>query len=431
MRKFRASDAGFSENIDAFLSEQRETSEDVRNTVTDLLSLLRKHGDAALVEATRKFDRMPELHDVASLRVDAKAIDEAKRACSPEMLAALELAANRIRDFHERQKPKDLDYVDELGNRLGGLWRPLDAVGLYVPGGTASYPSSVLMNAIPARVAGVKKLIMVSPAPGGKMNPAVLAAASLAGVDEVWRIGGAQAVGALAYGTASIAAVDKIVGPGNAWVAEAKRQVFGIVGIDMVAGPSEILVVADKSANPRWVAADLLSQAEHDTAARSILITDDEDLACAVGFEISAVLSTLPRADIARESIERHGAIIVVGKISDAVDLINKIAPEHLELVMNAPESLLPDIRHAGAVFLGHYTPEAIGDYIAGPSHVLPTAATARFSSGLSVYDFLKKMSLIHCSAEGFRSLASAAATLADSEGLDAHALSLRTRLNG
>jgi histidinol dehydrogenase len=339
-----------------------------------------------------------------------------------------ELAAARIADYHERQRPEDLWYQDDAGNGLGYRWTPVDAAGLYVPGGLAAYPSSVLMNAIPARIAGVRRLVMVVPMPGGEVNPLVLAAAKVAGVGEIYRVGGAQAVAALAYGTESIAAVDKIVGPGNAYVAEAKRQVFGAVGIDSIAGPSEVLVVADGDSDPRIIAADLLAQAEHDTSAQAILITDDEDLGEAVARAVEQLLQELPRAEIAGASWRSFGAIIQVSTLEEAPGLINRIAPEHLELAVADPDSLLGEIRHAGAIFLGRRTPEAIGDYVGGPNHVLPTARTARYASGLSILDFMKRTTLLACSQSGLDEIGGAAEILARAEGLDAHALSVRLR---
>ncbi|MFN7610879.1 MAG: histidinol dehydrogenase, partial [bacterium] len=364
----------------------------------------------------------------ADLRISDTEIAAAERAIAPDLRAALELAATRIRAYHTRQRPEDALYTDDLGVTLGWRYHPLASVGLYVPGGKASYPSSVLMNAVPAKVAGVARIVMTVPTPKGEMNPAVLVAAAIAGVDEIYRIGGAQAIGALAYGTASIAPVDKIVGPGNAYVAEAKRQVFGRVGIDTIAGPSEILVVADVKNEPGWIAADLLSQAEHDEAAQAILITNDEGFAQAVAREIEQLLPMLHKRAIAEASGRDHGLIITVNDWSEALPLITRIAPEHLELAMEHAEEFARHVRGAGAIFLGRHTPEAMGDYIAGPSHVLPTSRAARFSSGLSVFDFLTRTSIIGCTPEAARKLAPAAAMLADAEGLPAHALSLRLR---
>ena len=350
------------------------------------------------------------------------------RSCSPELMKSLKMAAARIKSYSEKQMPSDLEYIDDTGTTLGHRWSAIDAVGLYVPGGTAAYPSSVLMNAIPAKVAGCKRLVMVVPCPDGVLNSAVLASAHVAGIDEMYKIGGAQAVAALAYGSGTINPVDKIVGPGNAYVAEAKRQVFGKVGIDMIAGPSEILVISDNQSNPTWVAADLLSQAEHDALAQSILITDDEKFASAVEKEIEKTLTKLPREKIARASWEQYGAIIVVENWQQACDIAERIAPEHLEIMSENASELAANIRHAGAIFIGRYTPEAVGDYIAGPSHVLPTSRTARFSSGLSVFDFLKRRSIISCTEQSFEAIRPYGEVLAHSEGLGAHALSLAIR---
>src|SRR6185295_1821806 len=348
----------------------------------------------------------------------------------PDTVAALRVAAERIEAFHRRQLPSDIDYVDDVGVRLGQRWRPIEAVGLYVPGGTASYPSSVLMNAIPARVAGVERLVMTVPAPDGVLNPLVLAAARLAGIDEIYRIGGAQAIAALAYGTATIAPVVKIVGPGNAYVAAAKRRVFGQVGIDMIAGPSEVVVIADKDNDPAWIAADLLAQAEHDAAAQSILITDDAGFGRAVVAAVKAQLATLPRASVAGASWENFGAVIVVESLDEAPVLVDRLAPEHLEIATEDPESLSAAIRNAGAIFLGRYTPEVIGDYVAGPNHVLPTARSARFASGLSVLDFMKRTSILKLDAESLNALSAEAMSLAKAEGLEAHRRSVAIRLN-
>jgi histidinol dehydrogenase len=355
---------------------------------------------------------------------------EAEAQCPAETLKALDVAARRIEDYHRRQIPKDETYTDDIGAKLGWRWTALDSVGLYVPGGTASYPSSVLMNAIPARVAGVARIVMVTPASGGKLNPLVLAAAKRAGIAEIYRIGGAQAVAALAYGTQTIAPVDKIVGPGNAYVAAAKREVFGIVGIDSIAGPSEILVIADAANDPDWIAADLLSQAEHDASSQIILITDDAAFADKVSAAVDRALATLPRKAIASTSWKDFGGIVVVAKLEDGCELANRIAPEHLELAVENPEALLKRVRHAGAIFLGRNTPEAMGDYIAGPNHVLPTARTARFSSGLSVLDFVKRTTLLSLSREAINEIGPAAVALAEAEGLDAHASSVAARLN-
>ena len=395
--------------------------------VAAIIDDIARRGDAALIEYTRRFDCV----DLAAsdLRLTGREIAESAAAAAPETVAALHLAADRIADFHSRQMPLPIDYVDPLGVRLAARWRPIAAVGLYVPGGTAAYPSSVLMNAIPAKIAGVERLVMTVPAPGGALNPLVLAAAKMVGIEEVYRVGGAQAVAALAYGTATIAPVDKIVGPGNAYVAAAKRHVFGRVGIDMIAGPSEILVVADRRNNPDWIAADLLSQAEHDSAAQAILITDDDAFGKAVETAVERHLELLPRAQIARASWYAYGAILLVADWGEAAALIDRIAPEHLELALDEADELAERVRHAGAIFLGRYTPEAVGDYIAGPNHVLPTARSARYASGLSVLDFLKRTSLVRCEVASLAALAPAAIRLAEAEGLEAHARSLSLQL--
>jgi len=406
----------------------RETEEDVVRAVQAIIADVRARGDAALIELSRRFDRV-ELTP-ANLRVSEEEIAAAERNCSDEVRNALRVAAARIRGYHERQLPKDESFTDSIGVNLGWRWRPLSSVGLYVPGGTASYPSSVLMNAVPARVAGVERIVMVTPASGGAINPLTLVAARLAGVSEIYRIGGAQAVAALAYGTETIAAVDKIVGPGNAYVAAAKREVFGRVGIDSIAGPSEILVVADSGNDPAWVAADLLSQAEHDASSQSILITDDPALADSVAGEVERQMALLPRREIASRSWADHGAIIVVARIEDAAALVDRIAPEHLEIATADPKAFLSRVNHAGAAFLGRHTPEAIGDYIAGPNHVLPTSRTARFSSGLSVLDFLKRTTVLACDAESLAAIGSHALVLAEAEGLAAHGRSIAIRLN-
>ncbi|MDH3597735.1 MAG: histidinol dehydrogenase [Rhodospirillales bacterium] len=426
--KLDMADADFEAGFARLLSAKRETAEDVARDVAAILAEVKAEGDAALIAFTERFDRLALTS--ATLRVGEDELAAADSACPAEALAALDLAAGRIEAYHRRQTPEDLDYQDKAGIRLGHRWTPVGAAGLYVPGGTAAYPSSVLMNALPARVAGVPRIVMTVPAPDGVLNPLVLAAARRAGVHEVYRIGGAQAVAALAYGTESIAPVDKVVGPGNAWVAEAKRQVFGTVGIDMIAGPSEILVVADGENDPAWIAADLLSQAEHDTAAQAILIADDADFAEAVARAVEVHLQRLPRSEIAGTSWQSYGAIILVPELAAAVPLVDRIAPEHLELAVAEPERLADQIRNAGAIFLGRHTPEAIGDYVAGPNHVLPTARSARFSSGLSVLDFMKRSSLIACTPEGLARIGPAAVTLARAEGLDAHALSVQIRLD-
>jgi histidinol dehydrogenase len=410
------------------LNAKREVSEDIDTRVAAIIADVRARGDAALVDYSAKFDRV-EL-TAAGLRVAEAEIEAAIGECAPETLAALELARDRIRSHHARQKPVDDRYEDPLGVTLGSKWTAIEAVGLYVPGGTASYPSSVLMNAVPAKVAGVPRIVMVVPTPDGRLNPLVLAAARLGGVDEIYRVGGAQAVAALAYGTATIAPVAKIVGPGNAYVAAAKRRVFGKVGIDMIAGPSEVLVVADGDNDPDWIAADLLAQAEHDTAAQSILITESADLADAVEAAVERQLKTLPRAETAGASWRDFGAIILVRDLAESVDLTDRIAPEHLELAVADPEPLAAAVRNAGAIFIGRFTPEVIGDYVGGSNHVLPTARSARFSSGLSVLDFVKRTSILKLGPDQLRALGPAAIALAQAEGLGAHARSVGIRLN-
>ena len=427
-RRLDAQAPDFAGAFDALLNAKREEEEDVAAAVRSIIVDVRARGDAALIELTRKFDKA-ELSP-ATLRLRTDEIDAAEAQCSKAALDALAVAARRIEDYHRRQLPKDEWYTDAIGAQLGWRWTALDSVGLYVPGGTASYPSSVLMNAIPARVAGVARIVMVTPASGGTINPLVLAAAKRAGIAEIYRVGGAQAVAALAFGTKTIAAVDKIVGPGNAYVAAAKREVFGKVGIDSVAGPSEILVVADGANNPDWIAADLLSQAEHDASSQSILITDDAAFADKVEAAVERALALLPREKIARASWNDYGAVIVVAKLDDAAALVDRLAPEHLEIATAEPERLLGQVRHAGAIFLGRHTPEAMGDYIAGPNHVLPTSRTARFSSGLSVLDFLKRTTLLHCDPAAIATIGPDAITLAEAEGLDAHARSVAARLN-
>ena len=427
-RRLATSDPGFAQDFASLLAERREIVDEAAYAVDTIVADVLQSGDYAVIEATKRYDRL-ELTP-ATMRISAQEIDAAAQQCSAETLAALRLAADRIESYHRRLLPQDLDYVDPQGIRLGARWRPIAAVGIYVPGGLAAYPSSVLMNAIPAKVAGVERVAMVVPAPEGKLNPLVLAAAKLVGVSEIYRIGGAQAVAALAYGTRTIPAVDKIVGPGNAYVAGAKRQVFGAVGIDMIAGPSEILVLADAQNDPAWIAADLLSQAEHDTAAQAILITTDAAFADAVARAVEALLETLPRRSIAGESWARHGALIVTGGWQEAIPLVDRIAPEHLEIAVEDAEALADRVRNAGAIFLGRHTPEAVGDYVGGPNHVLPTARSARFSSGLGVQDFMKRTSLIACGPEGLRAVGPAALDLARAEGLDAHALSIAIRLN-
>jgi histidinol dehydrogenase len=421
-------DTDFEARFAALLDAKRETDPDVDDAVAAIIDAVARRGDAALLDYTARFDRLTL--SSAELLVSATEIAEMAAKAPAETVAALRIAAERIESFHRRQLPQSIDYVDGVGVRLGMMWRPLASAGLYVPGGTAAYPSSVLMNAIPAKVAGVGRLVMVVPTPDGVLNPLVMAAASLTGVDEVYRIGGAQAVAALAYGTETIAPVDKIVGPGNAYVAAAKRRVYGRVGIDMIAGPSEILVVADNHNDPSWIAADLLSQAEHDVSAQSILVTDDAEFAASVERAVQHHLARLPRAAIARQSWDDNGAILVVGDWDEAVAIVDRVAPEHLELALDDADAMAKRVNHAGAIFLGRYTPEAVGDYIAGPNHVLPTARSARFASGLSVFDFLKRTTMVGCDAEGLAALAPAAIRLAEAEGLDAHALSLSIRLN-
>lgn len=421
-------DADFPSRFEALLHAKREASEEVDRIVADIIADVRTRGDAALIDYTGRFDALELTPE--RLRVSEAEIDAAIAVCPPDLLAALETARARIEAFHRRQKPADSWEMDADGVESGWRWSAVQAVGLYVPGGTASYPSSVLMNAIPAKVAGVPRIVMVAPTPRGETNPLVLAAARLAGVDEIYRIGGAQAVAALAYGTDTLAPVAKIVGPGNAYVAAAKRRVFGQVGIDMIAGPSEVLVIADASANPDWIAADLLAQAEHDVSAQSILLTDDEDLADAVEAAIEDQLKTLPRAAIAGESWREFGAVILVADLEAALQLVDRLAPEHLEIMTYDPQALADRIRNAGAIFLGGHTPEAIGDYVGGPNHVLPTARSARFSSGLGVGDFMKRTTLLRCDAESLRRLAPAAVQLAEAEGLQAHGRSVTIRLN-
>ena len=421
-------DPDFERAFAAFLAAKREVSEDVDAAVRAIITQVREHGDKALIELTRRFDRL----DLAAtgMRVTEAEIAAAMAACDTDTMAALELACARIESHHRRQLPADDQYTDALGAQLGTRWTAIESVGLYVPGGLASYPSSVLMNAVPARVAGVPRVAMVVPSPGGEMNPLVLAAAHLAGVSEIYRIGGAQAVAALAYGTQTVPAVAKIVGPGNAYVAAAKRQVFGTVGIDSIAGPSEVLVIADRNNDPEWLAADLLAQAEHDSAAQAILMTDDAGLAAQVEAAVARQLAALPRGNIAGASWETFGAVIVIRALDEAVPLADRIAAEHVEIATGEPEKLARRIRNAGAIFLGKHTPEVIGDYVAGSNHVLPTARSARFSSGLSVLDFMKRTSILKCGPEQLRALGPAAMTLGKAEGLEAHARSVGLRLN-
>ncbi|UAK24623.1 histidinol dehydrogenase [Sphingomonas nostoxanthinifaciens] len=419
--------AGFADAFTALVNARREADADVSRDVAAIVARVRAEGDAALVDLTRRFDR----HD---LEANGWEISRAERRAAldgldPDLRAALELAAERIAVYHAAQKPVDRDEIDAAGVRIGARWRPVDAAGLYVPGGRAAYPSTVLMNALPARVAGVGRLAMVVPTPNGEANPLVLAAAELAGVDEVWRVGGAQAIAALAYGTARIRPVDVVVGPGNAWVAEAKRQLYGVVGIDMVAGPSEIVVVADGANDPAWIAADLLSQAEHDPTSQSILFTDDDAFADAVARQVTEQLATLATGATAATAWDANGAIIVVPTLEAALPLVDRLAPEHLELAVDDPDALFAQVRHAGSVFLGRHTPEAVGDYVAGPNHVLPTGRRARFASGLSVLDFMKRTSFIACGPAGLAAIGPAAVALADAEGLPAHARSVAIRL--
>lgn len=418
----------FDAELKALLALEAEQDASIERTVLDILADIRQRGDAALLEFTRKFDRL-EVHDTHQLELPRAELEQSLASLSQEQRAALETAAQRIRSFHERQRVEGWTYTEADGTVLGQRVTPLDRVGLYVPGGKAAYPSSVLMNAIPAKVAGVGELIMVVPTPGGERNPLVLAAAAIAGVDRVFTIGGAQAVGALAYGTATVPQVDKIVGPGNAYVANAKRHVFGTVGIDMIAGPSEILIIADGTTPPDWVAMDLFSQAEHDELAQSILICPDAAYLDAVSESIDRLLSQMPRADVIRTSLTDRGALILVKDLAEACAISNRIAPEHLELSVADPQALVPQIRHAGAIFMGAYSSESLGDYCAGPNHVLPTSGSARFSSPLGVYDFQKRSSLIHVSQAGAQTLGRVASSLAEGEGLTAHARSADFRL--
>ncbi|HUJ36466.1 MAG TPA: histidinol dehydrogenase [Hyphomicrobium sp.] len=426
-KRLQTSDPGFEQAFAVFLGEKREVSADVDAAVAKIVADVKARGDAALVELSAKFDRV-DLGKVG-LRVSAQDVRTAFDACDQETIAALELARDRIEDHHRRQLPVNERYTDELGVELGWRWTAVESAGLYVPGGLASYPSSVLMNAVPAKVAGVPRLVMVVPAPKGELNPLVLAAARLAGVEEIYRVGGAQAVAALAYGTQTIAPVAKIVGPGNAYVAAAKRQVFGLVGIDSIAGPSEVLIIADKHNDPEWIAADLLAQAEHDTAAQSILMTDDAGFARAVEAAVTRQLAALPRGNIAGESWNVFGAVIELRTLDEAPALADRIAAEHLEIATRDPDKLTDRIRNAGAIFIGKQTPEMIGDYIAGSNHVLPTARSARFSSGLGVLDFMKRTSLLKLDSGALAALAPAAMRLARAEGLEAHRRSAELRL--
>jgi histidinol dehydrogenase len=423
-----SNDAGFADAFTTLVDARREADEDVSRDVTAILKRIRAEGDVALADYTQRFDR----HDLESSgwSVTRAEMDAALAGISTELRDALELAAARIAAYHEKQRPQDSDSVDSAGVRLGARWSAVDAAGLYVPGGRAAYPSSLLMNVIPAKVAGVARIAMVTPTPGGQINPMVLAAARIAGIEEIWRVGGAQAVAALAYGTQKIAPVDVIVGPGNAWVAEAKRQLYGVVGIDMVAGPSEIVVVADGRNDPEWIAADLLSQAEHDPTSQSILFTDDAAFADAVGVAVEAQIERLQTRETARASWNANGAIITVDTLEASLPLVDRLAPEHLELAVDDPDALFAQVRHAGSVFMGRMTPEAVGDYVAGPNHVLPTGRRARFSSGLSVLDFMKRTSFLSLDKAALHAIGPAAVALAHAEGLPAHAASVAQRLS-
>jgi histidinol dehydrogenase len=424
----KIADPDFEDRFKALLAEKREQAADVNAAVAGIVARVRDEGDAALYDLTLRFDEL-DLHEVG-LKIAASEIEAARAQVDARTREALKLAHDRILAHHERQRPKDDIYKDALGVELGTRWTPVASAGLYVPGGTASYPSSVLMNAVPAKVAGVKRVVMAVPAPKGVLNPLVLVAAEMAGVAEIYRVGGAQAIAALAYGTESIAPVAKIVGPGNAYVAAAKRQVYGQVGIDMVAGPSEVVVIADSDNDPAWIASDLLAQAEHDEAAQAILITDDADFARKVDAAVEAELAVLPRAETARASWRDFGAIIVVRSIDDAPALVDRLAPEHLEVATRDADALAERVREAGAIFIGRYTPEVIGDYVAGSNHVLPTARSARYASGLGVLDFMKRSSTLKLDAESLAALGPAAMTLAEAEGLDAHRRSVAIRLN-
>ncbi len=421
-------DPDFADRFEYLLGMKRETDQDITDAVAEIIAAVRSRGDQALIDYTRRFDRFDV--DANTLSISEHEIEAGYAACEPKTLQALGEAHARIEDFHRRQLPEDLRYTDEAGVSLGYKWTAVETAGLYVPGGLAAYPSSLLMNAIPARVAGVERIMICVPTPDGVLNPLVLAAAKICGISEMYRVGGAQAIAAMAYGTDSISSVNKIVGPGNAYVASAKRQVYGQVGIDSIAGPSEILIVADAANDPSWIAADLLSQAEHDPVAQSILITDDLEFARVVEEAIESHLRVLGKADIANASWRDFGAIIVVDDLSQSLPLVNALAPEHLEIATDNAEEFSLDVRNAGAIFIGRNTPEAIGDYIAGPNHVLPTARSARFSSGLGVLDFMKRTSLISCDRDSLRRIGPAAVTLAEAEGLDAHALSVSIRLN-
>ena len=429
MRRLDASDPRFAAAFDALVNDRRESASDVSADVAAIIARVKGEGDAALAGYTATFDRFDL--DASGWSISKEECLAAYEALEPRLRAALDLAAERIRAYHAAQRPEDRDYRDTVGARLGARWRAVDAAGVYVPGGRAAYPSSVLMNILPAKVAGVERIVMVTPTPDGVVNPVVMAAAHIGGVDEIWRIGGAQAIAALAYGTGRIAPVDVITGPGNAWVAEAKRQLYGVVGIDMVAGPSEIVVVADAKNDPHVIAADLLSQAEHDPTSQSILFTDDGDFADAVAAAVAHIIPTLGTAPTMQASWAENGAVIIVPTLADAIPLCDRLAPEHLELAVDAAEAdaLFRTVRHAGSVFLGRQTPEAIGDYVAGPNHVLPTGRRARFSSGLSVTDFMKRTSFLALDEKALAAIGPAAVALAAAEGLPAHALSVQNRL--
>ena len=427
MIRLSTASPGFANDFAALVNSRREADSDVARDVAAIITRVRDEGDAAVAELTQRFDG----HDLeaSGWQIDLAECRAAYDALAPGLRAALDLAATRIRNYHARQRPEDSETVDDVGVRLGARWSPVTAAGVYVPGGRAAYPSSVLMNAIPAKVAGVDRLVMVTPTPRGEINPLVLAAAHIAGIDEVWRIGGAQAIAALAHGTARIAPVDVITGPGNAWVAEAKRQLYGVVGIDMVAGPSEIVVVADGATNPEWIAADLLSQSEHDPTSQSILFTDNAGFADKVAAAVDAQLTTLATEAVARAALDANGAIILVRDFAEAMPLVDRLAPEHLELAVENPQALFDRVRHAGSVFLGRHTPEAVGDYVAGPNHVLPTGRRARFASGLSVLDFMKRTSFLQLDEASLAAIGPAAVALAGAEGLPAHARSVALRL--
>ncbi len=427
-KKIKSRDPDFYDAFKILLGARATSLSDATRVSADIIKKVRKNGDKALIKLTKKFDGLDLT--TKDLVVDLNEIDEATSKISPDEYDSLRFAADRITSFHLRQMPENFEYVDDAGIKMGMSWSPIDSVGLYVPGGTASYPSSVLMNAIPARVAGVPRRVIVVPQTRNVINPLVLVAARLSGVEEIYRVGGAQAIAALAYGTETITSVDKIVGPGNSFVAAAKKLVYGAVGIDSIAGPSEILIVADSMNDPKWIAYDLLAQAEHDQLARSILITDNENFAEKVLTSVENILSSLQRSEIARASWENQGAVIIVDSLAEVPELVDLIAPEHLELAVEKPEKMMQQIKHAGAIFLGCYTPEAIGDYVAGPNHVLPTDRAARFSSGLSVFDFIKRTTFVKCDLQGLKKIGPPAITLAQAEGLPAHAESIKVRLN-